>query len=122
MRKILSASVFVATAISAPLVNHANLEQGASFVCNVTINSYLPTVQWSAGDNSYSAPKLPMLISLLGPETWVYATNCTNNVPGALSSLCSDEPVGVNPAFNISTMASATPPQNYTGMISGGGF
>lgn len=65
-----------------------------------------------------------MLVSLLGPATWVWPNNCTNSVPGATGPLCSDSPVGVNPIFNPATMTTDPTGASYTylGELTGGGF
>lgn len=115
--------MLAATALSASLQTHPKLEQaGQSFVCNVTINNYMPTLQWAAGADSATVTKQPMLISLLGPATWVWSTNCTNSLPDAANSSCASSPVGVNPAFNFSTMVLSDPAPTYLGLVSGGGY
>lgn len=91
MRKVLAQSVLAATVFSTALQDHPALEQTQSFVMNVTISNYMPNVYLGAGANSNnSANQKPMLVSLLGPASWVWSTNCTNSVPGALSTDCSD--------------------------------
>jgi len=99
MKKILAQSVLVANTLAnsqAP-----ELTAGQSFPLNVTISNYMPNLWLGAGENNQGfANQKPMLISLLGPASWVWSTNCTNSVPGAQGTNCSASPLYLDPSFN----------------------
>lgn len=65
---------------------------------------------------------MPFLLSLLGPATWVWSTNCTNSVPGAQNTSCAASPVGLNPVFNATNMTVNGSSETYLGLQSVGGF
>ena len=72
-----------------------------SFDLNVAISDYMPNVYLGAGENNLGpANQYPMLVSLLGNNTWVWSNNCTNSVPGATNSSCAAPPVSVSPLFD----------------------
>ena len=118
MKKVLVQSVIAATAFSTILSSDKpKLEQfSQSFALNVTIQNYMPLVMMGAGVNTSISTnhsnQQPMLISLVGPATWVWSNNCTSYVTGVNAS-CSASPVGVSPAFNNNTQTVASFNQTY---------
>lgn len=82
MRKTVAKGVLTAAMM---LSNYeASAQTLNSFALNVTISDYMPNIYVGAGQNNKGyANQFPMLISLLGPATVVWSTNCTNSVSGA---------------------------------------